>query len=91
MYNILFEIADLIGLIGVVLLLIAYFYLSIGRWSSDSLMYQFYNLLGALLILFSLCFHFNLSSFVIEVAWVVISLIGIIRIMQAKKAFDKKV
>jgi multisubunit Na+/H+ antiporter MnhB subunit len=82
MHHILLEIADPVGMVGVVLLLIAYFFLSIGRWISHSFIYQFYNLLGAILILYSLCFHFNLSSFVIEVAWVIISLIGIYRVIR---------
>ncbi|HSW70333.1 MAG TPA: hypothetical protein VLI69_09325 [Gammaproteobacteria bacterium] len=84
MFEILYKIADVVGLIGVILLLIAYFFLSTGRWISDSMVYQVYNLLGAVLILYSLCFHWNLSSFVIEIAWVVISLIGIVRIKHQK-------
>ncbi len=85
MHHILFEISNPVGLVGVILLLISYFYLSIGRWISHSLIYQNYNLLGALMILFSLYFHFNLSSFLIEFAWVVISLIGIYRILHPSR------
>lgn len=84
MYELLYKIADPVGLIGVILLLIAYFFLSTGRWAANSLIYQMYNLMGAVLILYSLCFHWNLSSFVIEVAWVMISLIGIARIKSQK-------
>lgn len=79
-YNTLYSLANPVGLLGVLALLVAYFFLSTGRWVSDSLVYQVYNLIGALLILYSLLFHWNLSSFVIEVAWVAISLIGIARI-----------
>ncbi len=85
MYEILYRLADPIGLIGVSALLIAYFCLSTGRWLSDSMIYQTYNLIGALLILYSLLFHWNLSAFVVEVAWVIISLIGIKRIKCGKK------
>lgn len=84
MYELLYKIADPIGLVGVILLLIAYFFLSTGRWASDSIAYQINNLLGAILILYSLCFHWNLSSFVIEIAWVAISLIGLARIKLRK-------
>ena len=84
MYEFLDKIADPLGLVGVILLLIAYFFLSTGRWIADSMVYQIYNLVGAILILYSLCFHFNLSSFVIEIAWVIISLIGIARIKGRK-------
>ena len=61
-------------------LIIAYFLLSTNRMSSQSLNYQLLNFIGASLILFSLLFHFNLASFVIEVIWIIISLIGIYRI-----------
>lgn len=88
MYHFFYRIADPVGLIGVVLLLIAYFFLSTGRWLSDSMMYQLYNLLGAILILYSLFFHWNLSSFVIEIAWVTISIIGIVRIKRAAAAVE---
>lgn len=85
MHRFLYAVSDPVGLVGVVLLLIAYFFLSTGRWASDSIIYQVYNLIGALFILYSLLFHWNLSSFVIEIAWVTISLIGIARIQSAKK------
>ncbi len=86
MYKIGYELANYVGLVGVVLLLIAYFFLSTGRWISDSFNYQLYNLVGAVLILYSLCFHWNLSSFVIEIAWVAISLIGLVRISRRIKS-----
>ncbi len=86
MHRFFYAISDPVGLAGVIFLLIAYFFLSTGRWGSNSIIYQIYNLIGALLILYSLCFHWNLSSFVIEIAWVAISLIGIARIQSAKKA-----
>jgi hypothetical protein len=88
MYKIAYDLANYIGLVGVVLLLIAYLFLSTGRWVSDSLTYQMYNLIGAVLILYSLCFHWNLSSFVIEIAWVAISLIGIVRINKRNNAVE---
>ena len=73
-------ISNTVGMVGVVLLIIAYFLLSTNRMSSQSLNYQLLNFIGASLILFSLLFHFNLASFVIEVIWIIISLIGIYRI-----------
>ncbi len=86
MYHLFYEVADPVGLVGVVFLLFAYFFLSTGRWISDSFSYQIYNLIGAVLILYSLCFHWNLSSFVIEIAWVAISIIGLIRIIMNRKS-----
>ena len=84
MSDLLVVIANPIGLLGVVLVLIAYFFLSTGRWIADSLYYQIYNLVGAVLVLYSLYFHWNLSSVVIEIAWITISFIGLFRIIAKK-------
>jgi hypothetical protein len=84
MYDLLEKVSDPIGIVGVVLLLIAYFSLSTGRMSSDSVCYQVLNLFGAGLILFSLFFHWNTSAVLIEVSWIIISLIGIFRICSRK-------
>lgn len=85
MHHFLLILANPIGILGVIILLIAYLLLSLGRWSSDSITYQVYNLLGAVFILYSLYFYWNLASALIEAAWVVISLIGICRVMKLKK------
>lgn len=74
--------ADIVGIAGVILLLIAYYLLNTGKMSASSMSYQIYNLLGALFILFSLMFSWNLSSALIETAWVFISFIGIYRSRQ---------
>lgn len=79
MYENLARISDFVGMTGVIIILVAYFLLSTGKWISDSMIYQFLNFLGAWLILFSLYFHWNLSSVVIEVAWIFISVIGMYR------------
>ncbi len=87
--DLLARMPDAIGLLGVVLLLIAYYLLSVNKMSADSLAYQLYNLIGAVLILISLFFHWNLSSVVIEIAWIIISLIGICRILKEQKGLAK--
>jgi hypothetical protein len=81
-----YKLADPIGMIGVVTILIAYFMLSTGKWISDSMLFQFLNCVGAILILYSLYFHWNTSSVVIEVAWVFISLIGMYIIYKKNKS-----
>lgn len=86
MYENLKYLSDPIGMVGVVIILVAYFLLSIGRCSAISLGYQVINLIGAGLILFSLYFHWNLSSVVIEIAWAIISIIGIYRAIAKKNS-----
>ena len=82
MIELLGSISNYVGITGVIMLLIAFLLLSTGRLSSHSLHYQWVNFLGAALILFSLYFHWNLSSVVIEIAWMIISVIGIFRILR---------
>lgn len=76
------NLSDYIGLVGVALLLIAFYLLNINRLSAKHLGYQILNFLGSGLILVSLFFDWNLSAVVIEVAWMFISLIGIYNIYQ---------
>jgi hypothetical protein len=68
---------DLVGNLGVMLIIGTYLGLQLERMSSTSLTYSALNGLGALLILVSLSQAFNLSSFVIEICWLAISGIGI--------------
>lgn len=80
MFEVLDKISNPVGLIGVFLILLSYFFLSTGRWRANTLRFQLLNFIGAILILYSLYFHWNLSSVVIEIAWIIISIIGMVRI-----------
>ncbi len=70
---------DFVGNIGVVLVIWCYLRVQSGHMRSDSLRYSVGNGLGALLIMVSLLIDFNLSSFVIEIAWLGISVYGVYR------------
>ncbi len=72
-----YSIYDVLGNIGVFLIILTYFLLQIRKLSSESLFYSALNALGASLIIVSLLFDFNLSAFIVESFWVIISLIGI--------------
>lgn len=72
------HLPDLIGLFGVCCILAAYMLLQLHYWSSRDLFFSCINLLGSICILFSLFFSWNLSSVVIEIAWMSISLYGIL-------------
>jgi paired small multidrug resistance pump len=77
---------DWAGLIGVALMLVAYFILQSGRTRGDALPHQLMNAAGALLVLLSLCYAFNLSAFLMETAWLSISIYGIVRGWKRKRA-----
>jgi len=70
-------VEDVIGIIGVAMILFGYFALQIEKISSKGLAYSVINLVGAILIMYSLIFNWNLPSVVIEVFWILISLYGI--------------
>jgi hypothetical protein len=74
-----FGFHDWIGTAGVGLVVGSYLALQLGRLSSASLAYSLFNAVGAALIAVSLLYEFNLSAFLIEVFWVLISLVGIAR------------
>lgn len=79
---------DVIGMVGVGCILLMYFAVQTGRLKPAGFIYSMMNLVGALLILYSLIYEFNLSAVIIETAWCVISVIGLGRWWQAKK--DKR-
>ena len=73
------SIADFVGLIGVVAYLSAYGLLQLGMLKIEDLRYVTLNGVGALAILYSLMFSFNLSSFITQVAWLIFTIVGYIR------------
>ena len=73
---------DLVGNLGVAMILGTYFALQLGRLDSKSVAYSALNALGAGSITVSLLFDFNLSAFVVEAAWVAVSVYGLARSMR---------
>jgi len=70
---------DWAGLVGVVLVLLAYFLLQAGRVRGNALTYQLMNAFGAFAVLISLLYAFNLAAFVMESLWLCVSIYGIAR------------
>ncbi len=70
---------DLVGNIGAALIILSYLALQLGRIDSRSYLYSTLNGTGAVLVMLSLMFEFNLSAFVVEAFWLLVSSIGIIR------------
>lgn len=70
---------DLVGNLGVLMILGTYFALQADRIDAKSVAYSALNALGAGSITVSLLFDFNLSAFVVEAAWVAVSVYGLAR------------
>ena len=73
------ELHDVIGFLGAIAILLAYFLLQAKKMSPDGLVYSVLNLVGAVLILFSLINAWNLTAVFIEIIWFGLSLVGIFR------------
>jgi hypothetical protein len=76
---------DLVGGIGVAVIIGTYFLLQIGRLGPTSPRYSVLNALGALLIMYSLRSAWNLPAFLIELFWVLVSLIGLVRALLLRR------
>lgn len=87
--RVMVEYYDIVGTMGVFLIVGTYFLLQIGKIQSESLRYSVNNAVGAALILFSLYFEFNLSAFLIEFFWLVISVIGLVRYFRRPKSASR--
>ena len=80
-----FDLFDLAGFIGVLLIVIAYLLLQLDKLPSSSLRFSLLNAAGSLLIIVSLLFKFNASAFLMEVFWFLISLLGLIKWFISRK------
>jgi hypothetical protein len=77
-------LVDIVGMSGTALVVGSYFLLQLERMDGKGLTYNLMNLVGAVLLLISLCYKFNLASFVIELFWIAASLAGLYKWQQRK-------
>ena len=78
-------VPDLFGIVGVLLILTAYAGATSGKLDARRAPALLLNLAGALLILLSLYFDFNLSAVLMEGAWALVALIGLARLALSRK------
>jgi hypothetical protein len=71
---------DIAGLVGVATILAGYALATTGRLDSKGAPSLAINFVGASLILLSLTQRFNLSAAIVEGAWALIALVGLVRI-----------
>jgi hypothetical protein len=77
---------DWVGIAGTLMVLAAFFLLQAGRVSGTGIVYQLLNLFGAGGVLLSLLGTFNVSVFLLEFTWVLISGYGIVRSLKSRRA-----
>ena len=72
-----YTIFDFIGNVGLFLLLGTYLLLMMNKIESRSVVYSLANAAASTLIGISLLVNFNLSAFLVELFWLIISLFGL--------------
>jgi len=68
--------ANVIGLIGSALFVIAFAYSNMTQ-AMNFVLFNLLNLVGAVLLIASLSVHFNLAAMVLEIAWAIIAILGL--------------
>lgn len=76
---------DFVGNLGVAAIIISYLLMQIGRLDARGLLYSAVNAVGAGFVLISLVVEFNLSAFIVEFFWALISLYGIARVFRSRR------
>jgi len=74
-----FGVPDVIGLLGVALLVVTYGMLQFDRIDPKGFWYSFNNTIVAVLVTVSLLYNFNLASMVIEIFWFFLSIYGLVK------------
>jgi hypothetical protein len=77
---------DFAGNIGVALMVLGYLLLQAEKIRSSDLTYSLMNGIGALLVVVSLLYRFNLSAFLVEGFWFLISVYGLIKFATRPRA-----
>ena len=80
------SLIDVAGVFGVLLILVAYAGATAGKLDPKSWPALVLNLVGALLILWSLTVDFNLSAALMEGAWALVAIAGLIRLAFQRRA-----
>ncbi len=77
--------AGAFGLLGVILYIAAYAAMQVGLVRGQSYLYAGTNIIAAICVLFSLTENYNQSSALIQIMWIVISVVGIARLWIIEK------
>jgi predicted membrane protein len=85
------SLTDLIGILGVIIIIIGYMLLQLEKMDSKDLSFSVLNTLGALLIIISLLYAWNLPSFIMEFTWMMISIYGIFKYYSKKRKEENAV
>lgn len=75
---------DIVGFTGATIILVAYFALQIEKISAHSLLYSTANVVGSVMIIYTLMHAWNFTAFFIEIVWLAVSVMGMIKCMMSR-------
>ncbi|WP_066697124.1 CBU_0592 family membrane protein [Sphingobium amiense] len=79
-----FDWANIVGLAGSGLMVVAYAYSNMAK-TLNFFIFNLLNLVGSLLLIWSLTVHFNLASMALEIVWAAIALLGLGNAVRRKR------
>jgi hypothetical protein len=74
--------ANIIGIVGVAIVLVSYGLLTSGRLTDRDARYYWLNIIGTVGIAVSLLVQWNLPSMVAQILWILVSFVALIRLRQ---------
>ena len=77
------DLANIVGLIGSAIMVIAFAYSNLAK-RMNLVLFNLLNLLGAVMLGASLTVHFNMASMLLEIVWAAIALFGLVRALMAR-------
>lgn len=68
----------IVGILGTLLVLLAFFLLQARKLHGNGPIFQLLNAIGAAGVIVSLFYAFNLAAMLLEIAWLLISIYGLV-------------
>ncbi|VVB83016.1 Uncharacterised protein [uncultured archaeon] len=85
----IFDIYQIAGWLGVVLLIVAYFLLSVKKLKFNSIIYNLLNFLGAIGIIVSTIATQSWPSVMLNFVWAIIAVFSIFKIINTKPVYKE--
>lgn len=79
-----FSAGDILGSLGVLLLLIAFMMNLLKKWKQDGFLYTFLNTIGATMTCISSWLIHFIPFVVLEATWTIVSLVALIKYFQSR-------
>lgn len=74
-----FSMFDAAGIVGAIIVVIAYVRISTGDWNDTVKIYHLMNIFGASLILISLFSAFNYATLLLQIVWISVAIAGVLK------------